>query len=125
MLKYRRRGVKRHDVPVSVKKCVFKIAFSVVTVGVDKLIKLWDGDEFSGGGELSTIVGAFPFTSCDFALDESDKFLTSSGIVEYWDTARSDPIRKWSWGHDTYNRVKFNPIETDLACATVRLGLQR
>ena len=54
--------------------------------------------------------------------DDSEKFLTSSGVVEYWDTARSDPIRKWSWGHDTYNRVKFNPIETDLACATVRSG---
>ena len=94
----------------------------VVTVGVDKLIKLWDGDEFGSDGELSTIVGASPFTSCDFAQDDSEKFLTSSGVVEYWDTARSDPIRKWSWGHDTYNRVKFNPIETDLACATVRSG---
>ena len=83
------------------------------------MIKLWDADEFGSSSEITSIVGASPFTSCDFALDESEKFLTSSSIVELWDVSRSDPIRKWAWGHDTYNKVKFNPIETDLACATV------
>lgn len=83
------------------------------------MIKLWNGDEFSEQNEISSIVGASPFTSCDIAQDDSEKFLTSSAVVEYWDVSRSDSIRKWQWGHDTYNRVKFNPIETDLACATV------
>jgi len=91
----------------------------VLSVGVDKLIKVWNGDEFSSDSELVTIVGPSPFTSCDFALDDSEKFLTSSSVVEYWDVSRSDAVRKWEWGHDTYNKVKFNPVETDLAAATV------
>jgi len=91
----------------------------IVTVGVDKQIKLWEGDEFSDSPEIATIIGKSPFTSCDFALDESSKFITSSSVVEYWDSTRSDPIRRWQWGHDSYNRVKFNPVETDLACTTV------
>ena len=40
----------------------------VVTVGVDKQIKLWEGDEFSDSPEIATIIGKSPFTSCDFAL---------------------------------------------------------
>ena len=91
----------------------------VLSVGVDKLIKVWNGDEFSSDSELVTIVGPSPFTSCDFALDDSEKFLTSSSVVELWDVSRSDAIRKWEWGHDTYNKVKFNPVECDLAAATV------
>jgi len=39
----------------------------IVTVGVDKQIKLWEGDEFSDSPEIATIIGKSPFTSCDFA----------------------------------------------------------
>ena len=75
----------------------------VVSVGVDKVIKIWDGDEFAESPSLTEIVGSAPFTAVDTSRDDNH-FATSSGVVDYWDMEKSDPVRTWKWGHDTFNR---------------------
>jgi len=75
----------------------------VISVGNDKMIKIWDGDEFSEENEIISVVGNHPFTSVD-STNEASNYATSSALVEYWDVNKSDPIRSWKWGHDTYNR---------------------
>ena len=35
----------------------------VISVGVDKMIKIWDSDEFSEENSIISIVGSSPFTS--------------------------------------------------------------
>lgn len=117
---------------LTAKKCIKKIkahdgwvrgltmtrSNKVISVGVDKMIKIWDSDEFNEENSIISIVGSSPFTSVDSANEDSN-YATSSGVVDYWDITKSDPIRTWKWGHDTYNRVRFNPIEKDLLCSTV------
>ena len=75
----------------------------VVSVGVDKVIKIWDGDEFADNPSLTEIAGNAPFTAVDCSKDDKH-YATSSGVVDYWDLEKSDPIRTWKWGHDTFNR---------------------
>ena len=38
------------------------------------------------------------------SANEDSNYATSSGVVDYLDITKSDPIRTWKWGHDTYNR---------------------
>lgn len=46
-------------------------------------------------------------------------FLVTSGdIVELWEENRKEPIRQWSWGADSTQYIKFNPVEVDLFAAT-------
>ena len=82
------------------------------------MIKIWDGDEFADSPTLTEIAGAAPFTAVDVSRDQAH-FATSSGVIDYWDLTKADPVRTWQWGHDTFNRVRFNPVETDLLAATV------
>ena len=35
----------------------------VISVGVDKMIKIWDSDEFNEENSIISIVGSSPFTS--------------------------------------------------------------
>lgn len=44
--------------------------------------------------------------------------VTSGDIVELWEENRKEPIRQWSWGADSTQFIKFNPVEVDLFAAT-------
>lgn len=44
--------------------------------------------------------------------------VTSGDIVELWEENRKEPIRQWSWGADSTQFIKYNPIEVDLFAAT-------
>ncbi|KAJ1567045.1 hypothetical protein HK405_007386, partial [Cladochytrium tenue] len=59
---------------------------SLVSVGDDKIIQLWDGS-----------MGKFAFTS-----------------VDVWDHARADPVCTLAWGSETITSVRFNQTETSI-----------
>lgn len=44
--------------------------------------------------------------------------ITCGQGVELWEENRTQPLKSWSWGIDTVNYIRFNPIENDIAVAT-------
>lgn len=44
--------------------------------------------------------------------------ITCGDNVELWEENRKEPIRQWSWGADSTQYVKYNPIEVDLFATT-------
>jgi len=38
-------------------------------------------------------------------------FATCGQQVDIWDEERTEPVRSFSWGVDSINSVKFNPVE--------------
>lgn len=44
--------------------------------------------------------------------------VTCGDKVELWEENRKEPIRQWSWGADTTQYIKYNPVEVDLFAAT-------
>ncbi|KAG9509422.1 Cytohesin-1 [Fragariocoptes setiger] len=45
-------------------------------------------------------------------------FVTVGDKVDLWEETRNEPLRSWSWGADSSQYVKFNPIEVDICAAT-------
>lgn len=48
----------------------------------------------------------------------SPNFVTCGDKVELWEENRREPIRQWSWGADSTQFCKFNPIEVDIFATT-------
>lgn len=48
----------------------------------------------------------------------SPHFVTCGDKVELWEENRREPIRQWSWGADSTQSCKFNPIEVDIFATT-------
>lgn len=44
--------------------------------------------------------------------------VTCGDKVELWEENRKEPIRQWSWGADSTQYCKFNPVEVDLFATT-------
>lgn len=44
--------------------------------------------------------------------------VTCGDNVELWEENRKEPIRQWSWGADSTQYVKYNPVEVDLFATT-------
>ena len=44
----------------------------------------------------------------------------ADGLVELWDCARSQPLRKWTWGSDSVFKARWNPAEPSLLASTSR-----
>lgn len=97
---------------------------SFFSVGDDKTIKQWSM-EAPGYGvaeePLNTILGKTVFTGVDHHQNEGT-FATCGQHVDIWDERRSTPIRSFSWGVESFNSVRFNPVETELlaSCASDR-----
>lgn len=66
---------------------------------------------------INTIIGKSVVMSMDHHYSEP-LIATSGENVQIWEETRSDPIRTFSWGHDSVNTVKFNPVETNLLATT-------
>lgn len=49
---------------------------------------------------------------------KSPHLVTCGDKVELWEENRREPIRQWSWGADSTQSCKFNPIEVDLFATT-------
>lgn len=50
------------------------------------------------------------FTGIDHHYKEGT-FATCGQTVDIWDEQRSSPLRSFSWGVDSFNCVRFNPVE--------------
>lgn len=90
---------------------------SLLSVGDDKLIKLWDVNDVDKKEPLNTIVHKDILAGIDHHWKE-DTYATCGDSVEIWNGLRSTPLRKFEWGVDTVHSVKFNPIETHILGAT-------
>lgn len=89
----------------------------ILSVGDDKLIKLWDVNEPEQLEPLNTIVHKNILTGVSHNWKEGT-FATCGDTVEMWDDTRSIPLKTFDWGVDTIHSVKFNPIDTSLLAAT-------
>ncbi|XP_005382008.1 PREDICTED: DDB1- and CUL4-associated factor 13 [Chinchilla lanigera] len=97
---------------------------SFFTVGDDKTVKQWKMDAPGYGEEeepLHTILGKTVYTGIDHHWKDP-AFATCGQQVDIWDEQRTNPICSMTWGFDSINSVKFNPIETFLlgSCASDR-----
>ena len=86
-----------------------------LTVGEDKVIKQWPFTEEEEGElePVNTILGKSVYQGVDTHWSE-DKFATCGEKVDIWDETRSEPIRSFSWGPDSINSLRFNPVEFNL-----------
>ena len=96
---------------------------SFVSVGEDKIIKLWRYPS-EGGGQLSieleptsTILGKSVFLGVDHHWNEPT-FATCGDKVDIWDETRSEPVQSFTWGVDSIGCIKFNPIEYSILATT-------
>lgn len=65
---------------------------------------------------MNTILGKTVFHSIDHHWS-ANMFATCGQQVDVWDEERSEPVRSFTWGVDSLNFVKFNPIETHVLAA--------
>ncbi|XP_014790792.1 DDB1- and CUL4-associated factor 13 [Octopus bimaculoides] len=89
------------------------------TCGRDKTIKQWNVDEEFHIEEDPTnvILGQTLFHAIDHHWKD-DIFATCGEQVDIWDESRAEPIRSYSWGVDSVQSLKFNPVEHHLLGAT-------
>eukprot|EP00040_Diaphanoeca_grandis_P005438 m.32831 g.32831 ORF g.32831 m.32831 type:complete len:451 (-) comp16707_c0_seq1:116-1468(-) len=91
-----------------------------VTVGQDKHIRIGklSEEDLSLDSEMmleepTTIMSKNFFTGVDHHRRQST-FATSGSVVDLWSMHRSEPITSFSWGADTINTIKFNPVEVNV-----------
>ncbi|XP_013418347.1 DDB1- and CUL4-associated factor 13 isoform X2 [Lingula anatina] len=88
--------------------------------GDDKIIKQWSMEEPGYGEHMqptNTILGKTIFHAMDHHWQDN-VFATAGQQMDIWDEERSEPMRSFTWGVDSLNSVKFNPIETHILGAT-------
>lgn len=88
----------------------------ILTVGNDQTIKQW-GVEPPVSKDLeepvNTIIGKTVFTSIDHHWKDP-VYATCGQQVDLWDISRADPLQSFTWGTDSIQSVKFNPVETSI-----------
>ncbi|XP_077990115.1 DDB1- and CUL4-associated factor 13-like [Glandiceps talaboti] len=104
--------------------CVRPQGDSFFSVGDDHTIKQWSMEPPGYGVEeepINTILGKTVYISVDHHWKDAI-FATCGQQVDIWDESRTDPIRSFTWGTDSIQSVKFNPVETHIlgSCAADR-----
>ncbi|GAB1599686.1 DDB1- and CUL4-associated factor 13-like [Argonauta hians] len=89
------------------------------TCGMDKTIKQWKiGEEYNLDEDpTNVILGNTLFHSIDHHWKD-DIYATCGEQVDIWDESRAEPIRTYSWGVDSVQSLRFNPVEQHLLGAT-------
>ncbi|KAI9361252.1 WD40-repeat-containing domain protein [Zopfochytrium polystomum] len=87
---------------------------SMVSVGDDKVVRLWDG---ASEEPTETYTHNSPFTGVDHHRWDP-VFATSASQVDVWDHNRAEPIMSLSWGAETITSVKFNQTETNVIASS-------
>ncbi|KAJ1732057.1 Protein sof1 [Coemansia biformis] len=98
-----------------------------LSVGVDKMVKVWSRTESAAvAGDATpepaaTYSGKHAFSGVDHHRNRP-LFATSSSLVEVWDVNRSEPVSNLTWGADTTNTVRMNQTEVNVlaSCGTDR-----
>ncbi|KAJ1459552.1 WD40-repeat-containing domain protein [Pelagophyceae sp. CCMP2097] len=95
----------------------------------ERCVRMWklevQGDDDAEPDAQETWTSAFGgINDVDVAWGSRTEtaFATASteGTVELWDAARTNPIRKWSWGSDAVLRVRWNPAEPAVLASSGR-----
>ncbi|XP_072029308.1 DDB1- and CUL4-associated factor 13-like [Amphiura filiformis] len=94
------------------------------SVGDDQTIKQWSMQPPEWGQReepLSTIIGKTIYIGMDHHWKDP-VFATCGQQVDIWEHTRTEPLRSFTWGNDSIQSVKFNPVETHLlaSCAADR-----
>ncbi|KAJ9061598.1 Protein sof1, variant 2 [Entomophthora muscae] len=99
--------------------CIMPNTSQFISVGVDKIAKIWTMSE--SRQPAYTYHGKGAFTGVDHHRSDP-LFATSGSVIDLWDVNRSEPINTFEWGADTINAVKFNQTETNIiaSCGTDR-----
>ncbi len=108
-----------------------------VSCGADKTVKMWSVEnevdaqveaevEEEGNAvapiprsttvdvkPISTFIGQYAFNAVDHHR-RKDWFATSAINIDLWSHERSDPIQSFTWGADTIQTCRFNPVEVNL-----------
>lgn len=99
-------------------------AQNFVTVGDDKIIKMWNmmkNDTNEEDEPVNTVISKTIVTGLTHHRKQPI-FSTCGEVCQIWEETRSEPVRSFEWGVDSLHDVEFNPIETNLlaACASDR-----
>jgi len=92
---------------------------SLWTCGDDKVIKMWDRNPSLGQqtAPLHTILGQHAFMAIDHHW--SEPLLATCGVdIQIWDHERSEPVTTLSWGSESIQSVRFNPVERHVLAST-------
>jgi len=85
-----------------------------ISCGDDKMVKSWHiGDGEFSEEPLSTSVGRFVFQSIDHHWSDNI-YATSGDQIDIWNEEFAEPIRSYTWGVDSIQCVKFNPVERNI-----------
>jgi len=106
--------------------CIDPNGESFLTVGDDKRICRWSLSgllERETSGEIAEPVQSILTTHAllDISHHWSSTLFATCGDGEgvyVWDEQRTSPVRCFNWGVDTVQKIRFNPIETNLLAAT-------
>ncbi|ORZ33050.1 WD40-repeat-containing domain protein [Catenaria anguillulae PL171] len=89
----------------------------VLSVGMDRVVKLWSTDSANLASPVSTWQGKYAFNAVDHHRTEK-KFATAGFAVDLFDHERDFPIQTFSWGTDSVGSIRFNPAETNVFAST-------
>lgn len=100
--------------------CAIPNTSKFITVGEDKVVKIWD-QENQSDKELNAYISRYPFTAVDHHRSDNI-FMTSSTQIDVWNHERAEPIQTFKWGAETVTTVKSNQTETNIlaSCGTDR-----
>ncbi|KAJ2356981.1 Protein sof1 [Coemansia sp. RSA 2611] len=93
-----------------------------LSVGADKLVKVWSRSEGSVASDgtpeaVATYSGKHAFAAVDHHRNRS-MFATGSSLIEVWDVDRSEPVANLTWGADTINTVRMNQTEVNVLASS-------
>jgi WD repeat and SOF domain-containing protein 1 len=110
--------------------CFVPNSKNFLSVGDDKVIKLWSPERQTENEPVNTWFHKAPLTYFFLILNSRGVhhhrnrpiYATSSSQIDVWDHSRSDPISTMTWGAETITTVKFNQVETSIlaSCGTDR-----
>lgn len=94
------------------------------SVGDDQTIKQWSMTAPEWGQQeepINTTIGKTIYLGIDHHWS-NPVYATCGQQVDIWEHTRAEPLRSFTWGTDSIQSVKFNPIETNLlaSCAADR-----
>ena len=108
------------------KKAVRAVAVSecgtyCFSCGDEGLVKMWQVPHAPLGGVENTIdcgeIASFASDEVLRGIDHHWKrplFATAGEKVNVWDPEKSVPIHSFSWGADSVQSIRFNPVESDI-----------
>ncbi|KAI9220828.1 WD repeat and SOF domain-containing protein 1 [Blastocladiella britannica] len=92
-------------------------ANSVLSVGMDKTVKMWSTDSESMTHPVQTWNSKYALNAVDHARS-GNQFATAGFAVDLWDHDRSVPVQSYSWGTDSVASIRFNPAEPSVFAST-------